>query len=290
MRKVGPMTSRISGQTAAGRSTEAVPISEDEFLLFQKLIYQAAGINLSPAKKALVCGRLSSRLRQRAINSYAEYYRLLVSGEESAEMQIAIDLLTTNETQFFREPKHFDFLRQHIAASVKPGCAYRVWSAACSTGEEPYSIAMVLADCLGDGPWEIVASDISTRVLDKARIGHYPQARAQNIPRHYLMSYCLKGIERQKGTFLIDKALRARVQFMQINLNESLPRIGEFNVIFLRNVMIYFAMETKQLVVRRMLPVLKPGGCFIIGHSESLNGVVGELDLVAPSIYKNPQP
>ena len=270
------------------KSTEAVPITDHEFLQFQKLIYQAAGINLSPAKKALVCGRLSSRLRQRAVNSYAEYYQLLVSGKDPAEMQIAIDFLTTNETQFFREPKHFDFLRQHIATSVKPGCAYRVWSAACSTGEEPYSIAMVLADYLGDGPWEIMASDISTRVLDKARTGHYAQARAKNIPRQYLLSYCLKGIGRQEGTFIIDKVLRGRVQFMQINLNESPPRIGEFNVIFLRNVMIYFAMETKQRVVRHMLALLKPGGYFIVGHSESLNGVVDGLTLVAPSVYKKP--
>ena len=282
------MTSPTSKQHVIERLSEAVPITDQEFLQFQKLIYQAAGINLSPAKKALVCGRLSNRLRQRAINSYAEYYRLLVSGEEPAEMQIAIDLLTTNETQFFREPKHFDFLRQNIAAGVKPGCTYRVWSAACSTGEEPYSIAMVLADCLGNSAWEVVASDISSRVLDKARTGHYPQARADNIPRHYLMSYCLKGIGRQKGTFLIDKALRERVQFMQINLNEPLPRIGEFNVIFLRNVMIYFSMETKQLVVRRILPLLKSGGCFIVGHSESLNGVIDGLNVVTPSIYKNP--
>ena len=286
-RKTGLMTPpAASEQRVSGGLSEAVPITDQEFLQFQKLIYQAAGINLAPSKKALVCGRLSSRLRMRAVNSYGEYYRLLVSGEEPAEMQIAIDLLTTNETHFFREPKHFDFLRQHIAAGVKPGCTYRVWSAACSSGEEPYSIAMVLADCLGDGPWEVVASDISTRVLDKARIGHYSQARAKNIPRHYLMAYCLKGIGRQKDTFLIDKMLRGRVQFMQINLNESLPRIGEFNVIFLRNIMIYFALETKQLVVRRMLPLLKPNGCFIVGHSESLNGVVDGLSLVAPSIYK----
>lgn len=275
-----------SDQRGGSNLTEAASITDQEFSQFQKLIYEAAGINLAPSKKALVCGRLSSRLRHRALDSYGDYYRLLVSGKDPAEMQIAIDLLTTNETQFFREPKHFDFLRQHVAGNAKPGCTYRVWSAACSSGEEAYSIAMVLADCLGERPWEVVASDISTRVLDRARIGHYSQARAKNISRQHLTAYCLKGIDRQEGTFLIDKMLRGRIQFMQINLNESLPRIGEFDVIFLRNIMIYFTLETKQLVVRRVLPLLKPKGCFIIGHSESLNGVTDSVSPVAASIYK----
>ncbi len=272
--------------SGVGNFMQAIPITDQEFHQFQKLIHRIAGINLSPAKKALVSGRLSRRLKQHDLNSYGEYYRLLASGKEPAEMQIAVDLLTTNETQFFREPRHFDFLRQQVEAFAKPGCMYRVWSAACSTGEEPYSIAMMLADCLGDGPWEVVASDISTRALEKARLGHYSLERAKKIPRNYLMSYCLRGIGRQRGTFLVDKTLRSRVQFMQINLNAPLPRIGEFNVIFLRNVMIYFGMETKQLVVTRMLPLLKPKGCFIVGHSESLNGVVDELNLVTPSIYR----
>ncbi len=268
---------------------QAITITDQEFHQFQKLIYQIAGISLSSAKKALVSGRLSKRLREHSLNSYGEYYRLLTSGRESAEMQVAVDLLTTNETQFFREPRHFDFLRQMAMAGARPGCTYRVWSAACSTGEEPYSIAMVLADCLGDGPWEVVASDISARALEKACAGHYPLHRAKNIPPHYLTGCCLKGVGRQKGTFLIDKALRNRVQFMQINLNAPLPKLGEFNVIFLRNVMIYFGMETKKLVVSRMLPLLKPKGHFIVGHSESLNGVVdASLSLVTPSIYRKP--
>ena len=282
------MAFQTTAEPGGGSFMESIPITDQEFHQFQKLIHRVAGINLSPAKKALVCGRLARRLKQRALNSYAEYYRLLVDGKEPAEMQIAIDLLTTNETQFFREPKHFDVLRQQVTAGAKPGCMYRVWSAACSTGEEPYSIAMVLADCLGDGPWEVVASDISARVLEKARMGHYSLGRAKNISRNYLTKYCLRGIGQQKGTFLIDKVLRSRVQFMQINLNAPLPRIGEFNVIFLRNVMIYFAMETKQLVVNRMLPLLKPKGHFIVGHSESLNGVSDGLSLVTPSIYKKP--
>ncbi len=269
-----------------GNRTQSIAITDQEFHQFQKLIHRIAGINLSPAKKALVSGRLSRRLRVRDLNSYGEYYRLLASGKEPEEMQIAVDLLTTNETQFFREPKHFDFLRQEVLTTAKPGCTYRVWSAACSSGEEPYSIAMVLADCLGEGPWEVIASDISTRALEKARLRHYSLERATKIPRNYLTSYCLRGIGRQQGTILVDRALRSRVQFMQVNLNAPLPRLGEFDIIFLRNVMIYFGMETKQVVVSRMLPLLKPKGCFVVGHSESLNGVVDGLSLVTPSIYR----
>lgn len=262
-------------------------ISDQEFGQFQELIYQLAGISLTSAKKALVTGRLAKRLSQHRLNSYAEYFSLLTSRRHPEELQVAVDLLTTNETYFFREPKHFDFLGGLLAAH-RPGRAFRVWSAACSSGEEPYSIAMVLNDHLGEAPWEVVASDISTRVLARAQIGHYPLGRADGISREHLSRYCLKGVGSQDGTLLIDRKLRSRVSFRQINLNCGLPSLGEFNVIFLRNVMIYFNMETKRQVVQRMLPLLRPGGHFLIGHSESLNGVVDHLELVAPSIYRKP--
>lgn len=265
---------------------DTTAISDEEFSGFQRLLHRITGISLRPEKKALVSGRLARRLRAHGLAGYDEYFALITSGRAPQELQAAIDLLTTNETHFFREPRHFEFLRQHVAADARPGRPYRVWSAACSTGEEPYSIAMVLADCLGDGPWEVVGSDISTRVLEKARVGHYPIERAKNIPQPYLKAYCLKGIGRQKDTFLIDKDLRNRVQFMHLNLNESLPRVGEFDVIFLRNVMIYFSLETKRVVLSRLLPLLKPGGYFIVGHSESLNGIADGLNLVAPATYE----
>src|SRR6185436_9982751 len=184
-------------------------ITDQEFHQFQKLIYEVAGITLSSTKKAMVGGRLSRRLRRRALKNYGDYYRLLAS--EPEEMQVAVDLLTTNETKFFREPKHFDFLHERVIADATPGRPYRVWSAACSTGEEPYNIAMVLADCLGDGPWEVIASDLSTRVLEIARGGHYPLQRAAGIPQRYLTEYCLRGVGPEQGTFLIDKPLRQRV-------------------------------------------------------------------------------
>lgn len=263
-------------------------LTDHEFGEFQQLIYRLAGINLSPAKKALVCGRLAKRLKHYSLNSYHDYLRLLKSGDQPAELQTALDLLTTNETYFFREPKHFDFLHQHLLPARRPGAPFRVWSAACSSGEEPYTLAMVLSAHLGDAPWEIVASDISTRVLERARSGLYAMERASHIPQRYLQEYCLKGTGSQEGRFLVDKRLRARVKFHQINLNETLPRLGEFDVVFLRNVMIYFNTDTKARVVERIAGALRPGGHLLIGHSESLNGVTDVLNPVRPSVYRKP--
>jgi chemotaxis protein methyltransferase CheR len=147
---------------------------------------------------------------------------------------------------------------------------------------------MTLAATLGDNVWEVVASDLSTRVLERARSGHYALERAQHIPRDYLTRYCLKGTGSKEGTFLVERRLRERIRFMQVNLNAALPKLGEFDVIFLRNVMIYFELETKQQVVRRLLQSLRPGGYFIVGHSESLNGVTDELKVIMPSIYQKP--
>lgn len=262
-------------------------ITDQEFNRFQRFIYDAAGISMASSKKALVSGRLSKRLQARQLKSFTEYFNLLSSGQAKEEVQTAIDLLTTNETYFFREPKHFELLKS-LAQAHKPGQPFRVWSAASSTGEEAYSMAMVLADTLGNSPWEILGSDISTRVLQRARAGHFPMERARNIPQPYLKRYCLKGFDEQEGTMLVEKSLRQRVRFFQANLNEALPQLGMFDVIFLRNVMIYFNGDTKRQVVARVISMLKPGGYFCIGHSESLNDISDALVPVAPSIYRKP--
>ncbi|MEW6612557.1 MAG: CheR family methyltransferase [Pseudomonadota bacterium] len=264
-------------------------LSVQEFAQFQRLIHQVAGISLSSAKMALVTGRLAKRLKHHGLSSFGEYYRLVSGAGQAGELQIMVDLLTTNETYFFREPKHFDFLKQHAAAHAGGGRPFRVWSAASSSGEEAYSIAMTLAECLGDAPWEVLGSDISTRVLERARAGQYPLERARHIPEAWLRKYCLKGVRSQAGTFLIDQRLRSRVRFVQVNLTAPLPNLGEFDVIFLRNVMIYFDTETKRQVVQRMLPLLRPGGCFLVGHSESLHGISDGLQSVRAAIYRKPR-
>jgi chemotaxis protein methyltransferase CheR len=259
-------------------------LTESEFGQFQRFIFEMAGITLTSAKRVLVSGRLAKRLRACQVGSYGEYFRLLASGQQPQEVQTAVDLLTTNETYFFREPQHFQFLRQYIM-SEEAADALRVWSAAGSSGEEAYSIAMLLEDCLPRQPWEVVASDISTRVLEQARRGHYSMDRLGNFPPGYLRRFCLKGHGEQAGTLLVERRVRSRVRFLQVNLNATLPRIGPFDVIFLRNVMIYFNLQTKREVVQRVLNLLKPGGYLFIGHSESLIDVDDSVQLVAAAIY-----
>ena len=269
---------------------EAAPISDQEFTLFQRLIYKIAGISLSDAKKVLLVGRLSRRLKAYGFESFSQYYRLVAGGEHPDEVQMMVDLLTTNETYFFREPQHFAFLRDEIIGKRGNGSSpFRVWSAASSSGEESYTLAMVLAENLPNSPWEIVGSDISTRVLEKASIGHYSLDRTSGIPPGYLAKYCLKGVRSQAGTFLIAPELRKRTSFLQINLMHPVKaNIGEFDVIFLRNVMIYFDLPTKAMVVRNLLPRLRSGGHLIIGHSETLNGICDEVEVVRPTIYRKP--
>jgi chemotaxis protein methyltransferase CheR len=262
-------------------------ITNQEFALFQRLIYKIAGISLSDAKKVLLVGRLQKRLRHYQFDTYSQYYRMLAGGQNPDELQTMVDLLTTNETYFFREPKHFEFLRDEIIAKRRSPTAFRVWSAASSTGEEPYTLAMMLAEHLPNTPWEVVGSDISTQVIEKARRGHYPIDRNEGIPPRFLSKYCLKGVRAHAGTFLISPELRQRVSFRQVNLTLPVDRdIGMFEVIFLRNVMIYFDMETKNKVVQNLLPQLVSGGHLIIGHAETLNGISDGLTVVRPTIYR----
>lgn len=268
---------------------EAASITDAEFAQIQKLIYRIAGISMPNSKKTLVVGRLSKRLRARKCSSFSEYLKLVGNGNEAQELQTMVDLLTTNETYFFREEQHFDFLRRTILPEHPRGQAFDVWSAASSTGEEIYTIAMVLADELGiDAPWSILGSDISTQVLAKAQRGQYWLDRVRGLPQDYLRKYCLKGVRSQEGSFVIAPELRRHTRFMQINLNQPLPTLGKFHVIFLRNVMIYFDNQTKKQVVERLAKQLHPRGWLIIGHSESLNGITDCVRPVKPTIYRLP--
>lgn len=263
-------------------------IQDHEFAKFQGFIFDQAGITLSDAKKSLVSGRLAKRLAHYRLSSYSDYLKLLQGGSEPGEVQIAIDLLTTNETYFFREPKHFELLLKIARQATQENRGLRVWSAASSTGEEPYSIAMVLADAQAGLPWTVLGTDVSSRVLRHARIGHYQMERASNIPADFLKKYCLRGIGVEAGTILLQRELRERVQFSQVNLNKPLPALGQFDIIFLRNVLIYFSNDTKRQVVQRLLGHLRSGGHLLIGHSESLNDITSAVRAVAPSIYLKP--
>ncbi|XZG70952.1 CheR family methyltransferase [Chitinibacteraceae bacterium HSL-7] len=243
---------------------------------------QQAGVYLSQHKKALVEQRLQKRLLARGLTTYEAYLRLLGEPGEDSERALAIDLLTTHETFFFREPRHFEWLRQWVSRQSR---SVRIWSAACSTGEEVWSLAMLLADAAPAG-WHILGSDISTRVLALAQRAHYPMNRIEGIPEGLLHRFCLKGVGPQAGTLLVDPVLGKQVSFRQINLAENLPEIGLFDVIFLRNVLIYFDFSGKSQVLARVVAQLVPGGILVVSHSESLHGLAEGLQALQPGVYR----
>lgn len=263
-------------------------LSDADFALVRDWLLDQAGIALTGAKKALVCSRLYKRVQETGLDSFGAYFALLQSGRAPAENQIALNLLTTNETYFFREPEHFSALAA-LARAADPGRPFRVWSAACSSGEEVYTIAMTLAELARSGvlpQWEVRGSDLSTDVLDMARLGHYPRSRCEGIPAPLLKRYCLYGTGPYEGTLLIDRALRERVEFAQINLVEPLPPLVPFDAIFLRNVMIYFDLPVKRLVVSQLIQALAPAGVLYIGLAESLNGLIDGLVSCGPGAYR----
>lgn len=270
--------------SAAGASIGAA-----EFERLRRLFHEASGIRLSDNKKVLVCGRLSRRLRHLGLPNYRAYLDLIERPDQRAERQLAIDLLTTNETHFFREPKHFERLHEELrqcGGGVRQ--PYRVWSAACSTGEEPYSLAMTLAETLGARPWSVLATDLSHQVLQHAREAIYGQQRAREVPEPLFSRYLLEGVDEFAGRYRVDDRLRERVQFEPLNLTHPLPALEPFDAIFLRNVLIYFDVPAKQRIVGAIVDKLKPGGLLFIGHSESLNGICDRVDVVVPTVFRRP--
>jgi len=263
-------------------------LNDQEFKLFQTLIYSLAGISMADSKKQLVAGRLSRRLRHYGLDTFDAYYRLVTRPDQSVERQLMVDLLTTNETYFFREAAHFGVLAE-LAASRR-GRSFRVWSGASSTGEEPYTIAMVLAETLGmSGNWKVMASDISLTVLERARAGVYPLDRGRGIPPALLKKYCTQSGQGLDASLEVVPQLRTRVEFRQINLiAPGHAAMGKFDMIFLRNVMIYFDQDTKRKVIGNLLPHLADDGIFIVGHSETLSGITTELTSLRPTLYTRP--
>jgi chemotaxis protein methyltransferase CheR len=259
--------------------------SDKEFILFQKLFLERLGIFLPLQKKALLTNRLWKRLREYNLHRFEDYYRLIVGDNGKAELDIALDLITTNETYFFREQKHFDYLTQTILPTFRQGKKLRIWSAAASTGEEPYSIAMVLEDKC-QGLWELECSDVNNSVLEQARRGIYPEARIRNIPEHYLHRFCRKGVGPQAGKVRVAQELRNKVNFFALNLHNDFPDVGKFDLVFLRNVLIYFENDIKEQVLERVAKVLHPNGILFVGHSESLHGVSNRFIPIKPAIYK----
>ena len=262
--------------------------TQREFEEFRKFMYERTGIDLGPNKRALVQSRLARRVGHLGLQSFASYWKRVCAPEGGAERQFVINALSTNETYFFREPDHFTWLankaRQHRAHSRQP---FRVWSAACSSGEEAYSVAMVLCEELGaQSDFEVFASDVNTEVLRDARRAVYPEGRARQVPPVLFRRYFMWGREEYKGMLMVVPEVAQHVSFQQVNLlAQDNERIGVFDVIFLRNVMIYFDDNTKEQVVERISHCLREDGLLLIGHAETLNGIRHHLATVRASIY-----
>jgi chemotaxis protein methyltransferase CheR len=263
---------------------------------FQRLIHDEAGIWLGDGKSALLCGRLSRRLRALKISSLEEYYELVVDPRHHDERVLMIDAIATNETRFFRDPRHFEFLEQRViprwreeAKEGRRPKSVRLWSAGCSSGEEPYSLAMLLARHLpNDQGWSvnILATDISTKVLAHARLGIYSVTKASDIPEPLLKDYMLKGVDEQEGKMKVMPQIEAMIQFEKLNLvHGPYPPEAHFDVVFCRNVLIYFDQPSKQKVVEHCARCLARNGFLFVGQAENLSSVSSRLRTLAPAIY-----
>lgn len=255
------------------------------------LIYDRTRIRLHEGKRHLIRSRLGKRMRAHGLESFEDYCSYLQSQADEDEITHVVDALTTNFTNFLRERDHFEFMVDRALPAVLPRnrAAFRVWSAACATGEEPYSIAFFLAEKfpVTEGwDWSILATDISTRALLRAQAGIYPLERAEAVPPDWLKRYCQRGSGEYEGRFRIKPALRQRIEFRQLNLLGSISFPRPFELIFCRNVLIYFDRPTQEQLANGLARLLVPGGYLLTGHSESLNGLNAPFKRERPSIYR----
>ncbi|MGC9967527.1 MAG: protein-glutamate O-methyltransferase [Syntrophobacteraceae bacterium] len=267
------------------------------FQRFSQLVYERCGINLHEGKKALLQARLNRRLRQTGIGTYEEYFKYITSEKTPVEFIHFLDSISTNLTYFFREPQHFDFLEQValpelIARKQKDrDFRIRIWSSGCSTGEEPYSLAMCMLGHLQEiSRWDlrILGTDISTRALESAIKGVYSEEKVLKVPSSFRHANFNKiAGKNERPEYEIAPHVKRLVTFHRLNLKDHYPFSGRFDFIFCRNVMIYFDKKTQQELVNRMTSFLSHGGYFYVGHSESLTGLVHKLSYVRPAIYRN---
>ena len=266
-----------------------VAISTDEFERFRTLIYDESGISLSDQKRSLLASRLSKRLRDLELRTFSEYYDTVTQDVTREEFTRMLDLISTNKTDFFREPKHFEFLRERILPELERDKRMRIWSSACSTGEEPYSIAMTLRDGVphpDQWDFQILASDLSTRVLARAAAGVYEEERVRDVPADVVKRHFLRGRGESAGLIKVKPHVAGMVRFRRLNLmDERFPIKSPLDLIFCRNVMIYFDRPTQEKLVNKFYRYLKPGGHLFIGHSESLQWIAHPFKAVAPTVY-----
>jgi chemotaxis protein methyltransferase CheR len=272
-------------------------LSKQDFLKLSRVINETCGIKMPQEKKILLEARLRKRLRTLGMESFEEYSEFFFQqGDAAGELIHLIDVVTTNKTDFFREPQHFELLQQRLLPDLvhRHGLGIerplRIWSAGCSTGEEPYTLAMVLNEFALQEPgfsFVILATDISTRVLEKAELGIYNRERIEPVPAPLQRRYLLRSKDREANQVRIVPELRRQVNFRRLNFMDEDFAISEsIDVIFCRNVLIYFDRETQERLIKRFCDRLRPGRYLFLGHSESINGMKLPLKSLAPSVYQ----
>ena len=271
-------------------------ISEKDFLKLKDFVESYCGIKMPATKKQMVEGRIRKRVRSLGLEGYGEYMDYVFSDKGEIELVNLIDVLTTNKTDFFREPSHFSFLQEKVlphllqqgaASSTRP---VKVWSAGCSTGEEPYTLAMVLAEFFrgfSSDAYKITATDICTDVLKKAAEAVYGEDKVANIPYEIKKKYLLRSKDRASRKVKIGKNLRSKIQFKRLNfMDDKFPLEADYDIIFCRNVIIYFERDVQERVLQKLLSHLKPGGFLFLGHSETIHGMTLPVETVFPTVYR----
>jgi chemotaxis protein methyltransferase CheR len=268
-------------------------LKNSDFEKISRLVYEQCGINLHEGKRELVKARLGKRLRLGNYQSFTDYYHYVTTEEGTDELISMIDSISTNLTSFFREESHFVRLRHIITTTLErtpqPNSKrpFKIWSAGCSTGEEPYTLAISVKEAAGTKPLEIeiLATDISTKVLRIAEAGIYGQEKIKGIAAPIMKKYFQVGSGRSEGHFRLKSEIKNLIQFRRFNLMDPFPSNTEFDVIFCRNVMIYFDKKTQNVLVNKFYDCLKKGGYFFVGHSESLTSLKHQFNYVEPSVY-----
>jgi chemotaxis protein methyltransferase CheR len=273
----------------ANINTLSIELTSAQFKKISGMVYQVCGINLQVGKEGLIKSRLLKRLSALGLSSFDDYLAYLERDRSGGELITMIDALATNKTSFFREAQHFDYLRQHILPKLRAETRrLRIWSAGCSSGEEPYTLGIVLREEWPDldrRDVRILATDISTKILGKAREASYDQEAVAEVPPSLIPKYFTCVQEKPARRYQVKEQITALVKFARLNLMGEWPMKGPFNMIFCRNVMIYFDKPTQQELVQRFWELLEPGGHLFIGHSESLTSSSRRFQYLQPALY-----
>jgi chemotaxis protein methyltransferase CheR len=280
----------IGGPRFAARSAAAArSMDKSVFDKFRRIVYEASGIHLNEKKEALVSARVAKRMRRLGMDDHREYLRHVLEDGSGNEIVHLLDAISTNLTHFFRENHHFEFLAGELRRWVGAGQRrFRFWSAGCSTGEEPYSLAMTVLEALGgrDADVRILATDLCTEVLRRATAGEYAAKKVEGVTPSLRPKYFIKTGSGEGAVYTVDRRIKSMILFKRLNLSVvPFPMSGPMDAVFCRNVMIYFDNEVRRRLLGEIHRLLKPGGYLMVGHAESLAGMLGGFRTVKPSLY-----